>query len=137
MTNRQKTIGELLNTGEVGRDALLELGYNRVDFEYVHIKENGEVLYRFYLVDDFQSELDHTAQESVGFQTIDGDNLLESISRWPNRAMREIMVLAKQMGKLGHAIEHIQDLQVKAFVQRLQPDIEKLRAQIVDQRGRG
>ena len=134
--NQQTTIAELVGQGNVAAERLREKDYDAVTFASIMITEEGKVKFEFYLTDNFQSNLEYNDRHLHGYHTINAEELWEKISRWPGRAMREVTVLATQMGKVGGITNELRSLQVKAFVDSIQPELDELRAMIADGRGK-
>ncbi len=131
-----QTISELLNLGKmVERYFDEKLGYTDVHFQDVTLDPSGEC-HRFYfrLQDDFQKELDFDKRCKCGAQFIEIEGVWDILESWPNREQRELEIMARKLASLDANLDLIESAQVKAFVARLQPQIDEIRSMITDQR---
>lgn len=140
--NPETNIADLITIGETAEAYFLgPLGYTRADFDGVEIDSKGQIAWQFQLYDDFQKDLpselrvNHSYIHRINHWTLEEADatLLEYIEKMPNRAQRELQVLAKKMGSIDSDISLLVSAQAKAFVERLQPSIDELRRQLTDQ----
>lgn len=131
------TIAELLSMGETARTYFeKQLGYDSVNFDHVSLRSRGEHKLEFTLRDEFQKNLDYNMQYKVGpYITVPLDDIWVKLDAWPNREMRELTILARKMATIDADLDKITSAQVLAFVARLQPNIDDLRAQITHLHG--
>ena len=130
MTNQ--TITELLALGKSAK-AYFEhqLGYDDVAFNFVRLATHGDHKLEFTLGDKFQDNLTHDMKYKVGWtMNVPLEGFWDKLTTWPNREQRELTILARKMATIDGNLDEIKSAQVKAFIARMQPDIDSLRAQI-------
>lgn len=132
-----QTISELLNLGKmVERYFDEKLGYTTVEFQDITLYP-GSLDHCFYfgLQDDFQLEISHDKRYKCGSMiNIRVENVWDTVQTWPNREQRELEIMARKLVALDANLDQIESVQVKAFVARLQPQIDEIRMMITDQR---
>ena len=140
--NLETNIADLITIGETAEAYFLgPLGYTTAAFDRVSINSEGKPEWEFELFDDFQKDLtsdlrvNHSYVHRIGYWTLQEADatLLEYIEKMPNRAQRELQVLAKKMGSIDADMSLLVSAQAKAFVERLKPSIDELRRQLTDQ----
>lgn len=129
------TISELI---ALGRNAAAycekTLGYTSATLFDVTIFDTGEINIYLSLVDDFQKELSHENKYKVGGMiSFNLETLWDDLRAWPNREQRELEILARRLAALDANLDQVKSAQVRAFIARLQPEIDKMRAMITHQ----
>jgi len=128
---------ELVGMGKTAeRQFLNMLGYDHALFDHVKLRPSGDHQFEFELRDNFQSNLAGAMQYKVGWcVNIPIENIWDKLATWPTREQRELTIMARKLTAIDADLDKITSAQVKAFVARLQPDIDALRRQITDQTG--
>ncbi len=129
------TIDQLIALGTTAQTYFeKELGYDRAQFDHVRLRTGGDHKLEFELFDEFQKNLPHDMKHKVGWSVdVPLENFWNKLTAWPNREQRELVVLSRKMALIDGNLDDIESAQVRAFVERMQPDIDALRAQITDQ----
>ena len=126
------TISELLHLGKNGA-AFFEgkLGYTTASFSDVTLWSNTNHSIYFSLQDDFQMETHMDKRFKCGsYLSIPLEDFWNTLEQWPNREQRELEIMARKLAALDANLDQIQSAQVRAFVQRLQPQIDEIRRMI-------
>lgn len=130
------TISELLSMGQTAQTYFEEkLGYDYVHFDVVSLRPRGDHELRFELKDEFQKDLSYNMQYKAGYSIpVPLESLWTKLGTWSNREQRELTILARKLATIDANLDQITSAQALAFVARLQPDIDNLRAQIAHDR---
>ena len=133
---KDPTISELLELGRMGKAYFEDtLGYTEVAFIDVTLRAHGNHTVYFTIYDDFQREIPEDMRYRNSYmESIDLGVFWDKLLTWPNREQRELEILARKMASIDGNLADIQSAQVLAFVKRIQPEIDKIRAAITDQR---
>jgi len=131
------TAWQLLDLGRSAQVYFEEtLGYDEARFVEVSLRPSGDNNIQFSLTDDFQDGLSNDQKYKVGWAVfVPLDGFWDKLTTWPNREQRELTILARKVAAIDGNLDQIKSAQVLAFVARLQPDIDALRAQIEDMSG--
>ncbi len=131
------TIEELLALGEAGKAYFeRELGYDTVGFYQVRVRSGRDHQLEFELFDEFQKNLHVDMRYKVGWAVdIPLEDFWGKLTTWPDREQRELTILARKMTSVDADLDQIKSAQVRAFVARIQPDIDALRRQLADLTG--
>lgn len=136
MKPTETTVEQVVEIGEQTAKYFTErLGYDSALFNYATISASGRVKLSFDYIDNFQQEIDQDKRYRSGvYETIDLDDLATKLAVWPMREQRELEILARRLSALGQNTADIRSAQVRAFVERLQPEIDKVNRALTDQR---
>ncbi len=109
-----------------------KLGYDEVDFKRIWLNKHGAHRIEFTLHDDFQKDLpvEMTYKDGWSIMMDLNEDFWDKVTTWPTREQRELTILARKMATIDANIDDIKSHQVRAFVARLQPDIDDLRKRI-------
>ena len=130
-----QTISELINLGKmVERYFDEKLGYTTAHLIDITLRPSNFHQLYFTLQDDFQSELDYDKRCKCGSMiSIDLEYIWRTLESWPNREQRELEIMAQKLAALDANLDQINSERVRAFVARLQPQIDEIRQMITDQ----
>jgi hypothetical protein len=134
-TMRDYKISELIALGRNAAAYCEEtLGYTSAELFDVTLYDSGENTIYLSLFDDFQKELFHDNKYKVGGTiSFDLETIWDDLRAWPNREQRELEILARRLAALDANLDQVKSAQVRAFIARLQPEIDKMRAMITHQ----
>jgi len=115
------------------------LGYTTAEVLSVNLRENGSGEVVINLTDDFQDNLSadihyyHERYRYVSFDSPEAVGIGLFLS-YPNRAQRELRVMARQMASVKGMGEHLASVEAQHFVTTILRNADKLFEAIEDKR---
>jgi len=128
-------ISELISLGKTAERVFEgKLGYTSASFHEMSLDSNNYHRLYFHLEDDFQNELPYDRRFKCGSMTIVRlENFWTTLEQWPNREQRELEIMAQKFAAIDANLDQIRSAQVRAFVARLQPEIDEIRRMLTHQ----